>query len=342
MDRASSLIYPGSRTLAGWWRQLAPLQPNSITIGYVFLHRIEAPVNLLMEEPIDPLADLVLQALALQPNAIVRLADLQARLRLPTPIVQRVLAGMREKGLLAQSTADTWHPTELGKYALDRRTYPVHSQGRRVFSFVERLDPAGQRQSPPAFVPMAECVGTAWPVDAAHRFEIDNLQAAIAQPLEWKQTAGFPLEVESLASAPTPDSWQHVIVDRPERVMLALVQTSQEIQGLAIKVDGWTLFERTPVLRIAPSTWPELTQAPPMQVWQDAWRGWCKQRQLPTNEVEICSLSYRPPRLEVQAPPRLVQRLQAAKSDLFKGEAWLLVGEGYLRTALQLTIRQNS
>ena len=71
----------------------------------------------------------------------------------------------------------------------------------------------------------------------------------------------------------------------------------------------------------------------------DAWRSWCKQRQLPTNEVEICSLNYRPPRLEVQAPPRLIQRLQAAKSDLFKGEAWLVIGDGYLRTAALLTMR---
>jgi hypothetical protein len=55
--------------------------------------------------------------------------------------------------------------------------------------------------------------------------------------------------------------------------------------------------------------------------------------------VETCSLAYQPPRLEVQAPPRLVQRLQAAKSDLFKGEAWILVGDGYLRTAVQLAIR---
>ena len=341
MDRASSLIYPGSRTLAGWWRQLAPLQPTAIAIGYVFLHRIEAAVNVVTEEPIDPLAHLVLQALALEKIVCARAADLQARLRLPAPIVQRVLAGMCEDGLLTQPTADSWQATELGKYALERRSFPVRSQQRRVFPFLERLDATGQRLGPPQFVPMAECVGVPWPVDGAHRFDIEALQAAIAQPSEWKQACGFPREVESLASAPTSDSWQHVIVDRPERVMLALMQTSQEVQGFAIKVDGWTLFERSPVLKMSSTPWPELTQAPPMQVWQDAWRSWCKQRQLPTNEVEICALSYHPPRLEVQAPPRLVQRLQAAKSDLFKGEAWLLVGEGYLRTAVQLTIRQN-
>ena len=102
---------------------------------------------------------------------------------------------------------------------------------------------------------------------------------------------------------------------------------------------------RVPVLRLATpaeSPWPELVTEPSMQVWQDAWRSWCKQRQLPTNEVEICSLKYQPPRLEVQAPNRLVQRLQAAKSDLFKGEAWILVGDGFMRTAVQLAMRPNA
>jgi hypothetical protein len=102
------------------------------------------------------------------------------------------------------------------------------------------------------------------------------------------------------------------------------------------------LNEREPVLRLplaARTLWPDLGQDVPITTWQDAWRSWCRQRQLPTNEVDACTLTYRAPRLEVQAPPRLVQRLQASKSDLFKGEAWLLVGEGYLRTAAQLAIK---
>ena len=73
-------------------------------------------------------------------------------------------------------------------------------------------------------------------------------------------------------------------------------------------------------------------------VWQDAWRAWCRERNLPANEVELCSLVYQPPRLEVRAPERLLQRLRAAKSDLLKGEAWLLVGDGYVRTAALLTM----
>jgi hypothetical protein len=73
-------------------------------------------------------------------------------------------------------------------------------------------------------------------------------------------------------------------------------------------------------------------------MWLEGWRSWCRQRHLPGNEVASCEVKYRAPRLEVQAPERLVQRLRAAKSDLLKGEAWLLVGDGYMRTAALLTL----
>jgi hypothetical protein len=341
MDRASSLIFPGSRTVAGWWRALSSYQPSALAVGYGFLHRIEAPVSVQLEQPIDPLAHLVLQAMALEETACVPMADLQQRLRLPAAIVQRVLAAMQEDGLLARSPPDGWQTTERGNYALQHRSFPVRAAQRRVFPFLENLSSIGQRLGPPQFLPIVECVGAAWQVDETHRFEITVLQGCIAQAPAWKQSRAFPPEVESLAGHSTLEAWQQVIVDRPERVMLVLVLVSKEVLGFAVKVDDWGLINRAPVLRMpAPvdMLWPELTQPPPMQVWQDAWRSWCKQRQLPTNEVEICSLTYQPPRLEVQAPNRLVQRLQAAKSDLFKGEAWLLMGDGYMRTAVQLNL----
>lgn len=341
MDRASSLIYPGSKTLAGWWRQLAPQQPQGLGIGYAFLHRIEAPVQVLAEQPIDPMARLVLQALALDTPADTTSNRLQERLRLPAPMVHRVLAGMRESGFVTATENSSWRSTERGVQALAKGSVPVRLPKRRGFTFLECLDPVGRRLGPPQFVPISECIGVPWPVDDSCRFDTALLTACIEQPLPWKQGCAFPLDVEPLAGAEL-EGWQQVVVDRPERVMLVLLLVKNEVLGFAVKVDGWTLFDRAPVLRMpapADNVFPELTHAPPMLVWQDAWRGWCKQRNLPANEVEICALSYHPPRLEVQAPPRLVQRLQAAKSDLFKGEAWLLVGDGYVRTAVQLALR---
>ncbi|MSQ93278.1 MAG: hypothetical protein EXR98_01835 [Gemmataceae bacterium] len=351
MDRASSLIFPGGRTLAGWWRQLSPLQPAGLWIGYGFVHRVEVAVHVRCEQPIDSFAHLVLQALHLEetvaPNHVpgVSLAVLEERLCLPGAVVLHVLAGMCADGLLTREAPERWQASELGRYALEKRALPVRLQKRRTFPFLERVDSSGERIGAPHFLPIAECAVASWSVGEPHRFDIACLRGSIEQSAAWKQAAAFPLEVEALADG-VVDVWQQVVVDRPERVMLALVvvnaQGTRKVLGFAVKVDGWALQDRAPVLRVpapADSLWPEIAQQPTMPVWQDVWRSWCKQRQLPTNEVELCALSYHAPRLEVQAPPRLVQRLHAAKSDLFKGEAWLLVGDGYCRTAVQLAIR---
>ena len=44
------------------------------------------------------------------------------------------------------------------------------------------------------------------------------------------------------------------------------------------------------------------------------------------------------PRLRVQAPPRFLERLHALRSDVLKGEAWLLVGTGHLRPVARIEI----
>ena len=279
------------------------------------------------------------QAGSANPAAPVGIAALEARLRLPIAVVQRVLSDMQDEGLLVRS-ADAWLTLDRGRHALEHGHYPDRVQERRIFPFLERLDSTGNRIGPALFLPIAECAGVNWPVDDAHRFDIAWLKACIDQPDEWQDAAGFPRDIEALASDMGPDDWQHVVVDRPERVLLTLVLTgSNERLGFAVKVDGWTLHDRTAALRLGAGICPELAPEPTAATWQDAWRDWCRQKQLPAGEVDACTLAYHAPRLEVQAPPRLVQRLQAAKSDLFKGDAWLLVGDGYVRTATQLAMR---
>src|ERR1043165_4953633 len=112
MDRASSLIFPGSRTLAGWWRQLAPFHPVAFAVGYGYLHRIEAPVITLTDEPVEPFLHLVLQAIALESDARCRLDTLNERLRLPMAVTRRVVAGMQNDGLLALVRSEE-HTSEL-------------------------------------------------------------------------------------------------------------------------------------------------------------------------------------------------------------------------------------
>src|SRR5262245_6524901 len=108
MDRASSLIFPGSKTLAGWWRQLAPYQPLALWVGYAYVHRIEATVQVLTARPLEPLAALVLQAIDVEQSAGAKVGapELADRLRLPEAILQHVVRGLIDAGLL--SLADGW------------------------------------------------------------------------------------------------------------------------------------------------------------------------------------------------------------------------------------------
>jgi len=348
MDRASSLIFPGSKTLAGWWRQLAPYQPQALWVAYAFVHRIDAPVSVLCDRPVEPLTLLLLQAMNLEckggnHQAGVPLADLEDRLRLPAPMVQRMLLDIEDVGFIARTGLNSWQTTPAGQQALSHKHAPVNVRARRVFPFLERLDAGGQRAAHAHFLPIGECVHVGWQVDDTHRFESRWLAESIAQPAEWKKMLQFPQDVTALHNEPADDG-SHVIIDRPERVLLALIRAGAagELLGFAIKVDGWLLFDRTPAVRLpqgADRVWPDLAQAPPIGVWQETWRDWCRQRQMPASEVDNCTLTFHAPRLEVQAPSRLMQRLHASRSDLFKGETWLLVGDGYTRLAAQLTIR---
>ena len=61
---ASPLLFPGSRVLAGWWRQLAPVKPHAVWFGHLFLHLVEALVAVARTSRPDALGRLVLQSVA--------------------------------------------------------------------------------------------------------------------------------------------------------------------------------------------------------------------------------------------------------------------------------------
>src|SRR5262245_16749652 len=175
MDRASSLIFPGSKTLAGWWRQLAPYQPQALWVAYAFVHRIDAPVSVLVDRPVEPLPLLLLEALALERSggnhqAGVPLADLETRLRLPGPMIQRLLLSVEQAGLVSRLDLSAWQTTDAGHKALERKHAPVQVRERRAFAFVERLGAGGVPAASPHFLAIAECVHSSWQVDEALRF----------------------------------------------------------------------------------------------------------------------------------------------------------------------------
>src|SRR5207253_2514724 len=137
---------------------------QAIQVGYGFVHRVEALVQVQRAQPIDDLACLVLQALALAdgtPAARPSLSDMQQRLGLPAAVVHQLLLALAQNGLLARTEGDSvcWRVTEAGRRALGARSYPVQAQERCVFPFLERLEPSGERREPPQFTAIAECVG---------------------------------------------------------------------------------------------------------------------------------------------------------------------------------------
>src|SRR5690242_5192064 len=100
MTAPSSLAFPGSRTLAGWWRQLAPLAPQAVWVGHLFLHRVEALVAAVSAQPLAALDRFVLQAVAAedavaaQPAAGNFLKRLDTRLHLGEGFLQQALRGL--------------------------------------------------------------------------------------------------------------------------------------------------------------------------------------------------------------------------------------------------------
>jgi hypothetical protein len=173
--------------------------------------------------------------------------------------------------------------------------------------------------------------GADWP------FDVGLLRACVEQPAEWKQRHGFPAEVRT---APEPaEAWQQVIIDRPEQLLVLFVlsgEGQEPLLGLAVQLPGWQLQTDRPVLMLGPGwreSLPELAEDPRLELWREAWRGWCQPRGLPAGEIEACILERRGITLVVRAPRPLAERLRAGRSEVLKGETWLLAGDEQTRCA---------
>jgi hypothetical protein len=344
MERAASLAFPGSRTLAGWWRQLQPYQPQALGVGYAYLHRVEAQVRVRRVRRIDPLSLLLLQALSLENR---QFAGVQQRLQLPPPLLHGLYEKLAAEGWILPGEPD-WQLSAEGEQALSQQEIPSVRFERQAFPFLEHVDAEGKRTAPPRYVPLAEGPADPWHPTADERFVPTCLQDAIRQPAEWKQACGFPAEVAELLlrdeiGSDNGDGWRRVLLDRPERVLLAHIISGDEWLAFAAKSDGFALNDRAPALRLplaARPLWPDWETAPSQAALEDAWRTWCRQRNLPETDSKACTLTYRNARLEIDAPESLTQRLRDVRSDIFKGEAWLLLGTGHTRCAVGLHLVQ--
>ena len=214
--------------------------------------------------------------------------------------------------------------------------------------FVERLRADGTRMLPPHFLGLTGGPWQRWQPDAAAGFEPAWLQQTSAQPQDWKRAYGFPSEIGRIADPQDqgpeqPPAWQRVAVDRPERLLVAMIAVGaavpEKILVFTAQQDGWELKGDKAIGSLSISgrqEFPDLAAAPN---WQRAWQDWCHTRQIPPTEAQACTMSQTNHQLEVQVPAALHTRLTAAKSDLLKGDTWLLAGDGYVRSAANVRIQ---
>jgi hypothetical protein len=360
MNAVPAPAFPGSRVLAGWWRQLAPAGAQGVWVGHLALHHVEALVELTRPRRPDPFTLLVLDALRLEqtrqpegpPGApAATTLRLDERLHLGRPLLRQVLRTLQGEGLVREGGPGGWALTPLGEQALARGEYPLRTQERRDFHFVQPREPAPEAL--PHFLNLNSHSSVPTPVSEEWEFDPTALRTCLARPPEWKQRYGFPADVSAVIGPAVGEesaAWRQVIVDRPERLLAVLVRVGGEgepdrLLGFAAQQEGWALQADAPAFTVAgrwDELFPELGAGPPAEAWREAWLAWCQPRGIPTAEAAACSLELHGERLRVRAPGRLIERLEAARSDAIKGEAWLLAGEGVIRRAAVLEVVELS
>jgi len=337
------LTFPGSRALAGWWRQLGALQPRRFWVAHLFFHRVEALVRILHPCPLDRLSQLVLQGLARRPGTTA--AQLDDQLHLGRPVLRQVLRGLETHHLAQPEPGECWTLTPPGRDALERGEYPHLHHERRIFPFLHSPSP----DRPPHFLKVSQPGIGFRPAGESWTFNLSSLEGSLHQSAEWKQQHDFPREVEEIVREGVPE-WQRVIVDHPAHIPAGLVLVPEKDGGerlvaFAIQPEGWLLNTAAPAFELG-SGWegmfPELAAELPLSLWQQAWRAWCSPRGLPLPDVQACTLEKQDYRLRVRAGSALVKRLQAARSDALKGEAWVLGGEGPWREAALLDLEPET
>jgi hypothetical protein len=341
MRPAPPLVFPSSRVLAGWWRQLAPLAPRSLAVGHLLLHHVEALLIVERGPPLDPFAAFTLRALALAPSATP--AELEARLHLGRQVLGRILGELASDGLAESDDAGRWHVTGTGRALVEGGESRRTAYERRALHF---------RNAPPGeFVPLdgANCAAVAPP--PGWSFDPAALRRCIEQPPDWKQRRGFPPEVRALLTpdlpegAAEPAAWRRVVLDRAEHMVLALAVVNgnggEELRGFAVEQRGWLLGASRPVLSMGPGwseAFPELARGPAQEAWRGAWRTWCQNHGVPAPEADSCAVSREGPMLRVQVPGALRGRLHSGNGEASRDEVWLLAGEGGMRTAARVEL----
>jgi hypothetical protein len=327
---------PGSRAVLGWWRDLSGLRPRRLWFAHLLLHRVEVLVEVVVSIPLADLGQALLGLLARSKKSIA-LSSLAGELHADAGLLAVLLTDLERGGLVQQGNLG-WEVAPSATRSDSSGTNPSsRRRERRSFYFVAES---------PLYLPLAPAAATPLPAPAGWSFDLPVLEACVGKDAEWKTAHGFPGEVVRIVRpAAMPEDWRSVPLARAEQALLVLVETGErgEVVGFSVRADGWTLG-REAVLSLpgGAAVLSPLLRDITAEAWKQAWQVWCHQRNLPAGEAEACQLEPAGHRLVVRAPPRLVDRLRAARSDALKGEAWLLAGGGRVRQMALIDLGEGS
>jgi hypothetical protein len=323
---------PPGRALNGWWRELAPCQPQRLWFTHLLLHRVEALAAIIQTKRPDAFQLALLRLLSTTTNGCT--AGSLDHAHVDRQLLYRCLSALASQGLLAAQGSD-WVLTDAGRSAVATGVYTQPGLERRAFYFVDQ----GDMNRPAHFLHLSR-PALPYPAHVNFCFDPRWLEDCLRQPLEWKVHHQFPADVEAVVTATpgnkAPLSWREVVLDRPEHLLVAVIQTAPGFHGFQVQPEDWKLRAEEPVFTLGEG-WqevlPDLAQEPAPDLWRAAWQGWCRQRSLPPAETDGCSLRRQDHWLEVRASKRLFDRFKATRSDVLQGETWLLAGKGRTRSA---------
>jgi hypothetical protein len=337
--------FPGSRVLADWWRELESFRPRSLWIAHVVLHRIEGLVSSVVPVRLGRVEALLLRFL--QSAAESNTAPQWERLSVNSALLQHMAHRLAAEGLVVRPTNETWKLTPEGLKALVEQKWQRFREERRVFTFLSTSDGEATHYIRLLSEPQPQVA----PDLSEPRFSPTHYHDCFGKPAEWKSRFGFPDHVRPVLRLDTPDlDWRSLVVDHASRAALALLRTREGtgeggLLGFWTATGDWVLRSAGPAFRLAEGwrdVFPTLASDPDLNEWRRSWQAWCQVRGLPSPDVERCELEVDDCRLVVHAPRRLLERLQALRSDALKGKAWLVAGEGFVRRAVFLEVTDAS
>lgn len=330
------LPFPGSRTVAAWWRELAPRQPTRLWLSHLFIHRVEALV-----EVADPFH---IKGLPLE---LLRSIPATRPLSGLDPAFQGALTrALIDGGFIARAGPEV-HLTDAGTAAATTGSGTLQRLERRSFSF---LDNGPSRQSPHLL-----CLRRpATPVTPPEPWEFEPgcLQQAVSQDQAWKDRFGFPLEVVAVRlPEPNEGDARTLILDRAEHLFVAFIQTDSGegtpvLQGFAARGEGWVLEGQSPAIELG-DEWqqvlPALAAEPSEEDWRTAWRPRAEQLGLSSADLSACRFEVSGVRLRIEVPAKAWTRLRGPRPTEAQSDEWLLAGEERTRSAVRVElVRQTS